>query len=91
MNVDPKILGLIVVAIGVIVVIAVVAMQRRKAALRQRFGHEYDRRVREHGSERQAAAVLEQRAKRVEKFHVRRLDVASHGLWRMPADQISAQ
>jgi hypothetical protein len=76
MNVDPKILGLVVLIIAVVIVIAVVAMQRRKAALRQRFGGEYERTVREHGSERQAAAILEQRAKRVEKFHIRRLDAA---------------
>jgi hypothetical protein len=51
MQVDPKILGLIVVAILVIVVVIVVAMaQRRKAALRQRFGGEYERAVQERGS-----------------------------------------
>ncbi len=76
MNVDPKIIGLVVVAILVVVGIAVVMMQRRKAALRQRFGTEYERAVREHGSESKAQAVLQQRASRVEKFHIRALDAA---------------
>lgn len=74
MNVDPKIIALVVVVILVIAAIAVVAMQRRKAALRSRFGSEYERTVREQGSERQAQAVLEKRTKRVDKFHIRQLD-----------------
>ena len=77
MQVDPKILGLIVVAIVVIVVVIAVAMaQRRKAALRQRFGGEYERAVQERGSEREAQALLHEREKRVEKFHIRDLDDA---------------
>ncbi len=77
MQVDPKILGLIVLAIVVvIVVIAVATAQRRKAALRQRFGGEYERAVRERGSEREAQAVLQEREKRVEKFHIRPLEPA---------------
>lgn len=74
MNVDPKVIGLVVLAILVIVALAIVAMQRRKAALRHRFGSEYDRAVQEKGSERQAQSMLEERAKRVEKFHIRRLE-----------------
>lgn len=84
---DPKIIVLVVVAILVIVAIAVVAMQRRKAALRQRFGSEYERAVKEEGSERRAQTLLEQRAKRVDKFHIRRLDAAERDQyaerWRM--------
>jgi hypothetical protein len=77
MQVDPKILGLIVVAIVVIaIVIAVAIAQRRKAALRQRFGGEYERAVRERGSESKAQAVLHERERRVEKFNIRRLDAA---------------
>ena len=36
---------------------------------------EYDRAVREHGSERKAEAKLEDREKRIEKFNIRDLDV----------------
>lgn len=76
MPVDPKILAIIVVAILVIVALAIVAVQRRKANLRQRFGPEYDRAVRERGSEKEAQALLQQREKRVERFHIRTLDAA---------------
>jgi hypothetical protein len=74
LNVDPKVIAVVVVAILIVLAIAVVMMQRRKAALRQRFGSEYERAVKEHGSERQAQSILEQRARRVEKFQIRRLD-----------------
>lgn len=75
MHVNPTILAIVVIAILVVVVIAIVAMERRrKATLRQRFGKEYDRAVRERGSEQEALAVLDERAKRVDKFHIRGLD-----------------
>ena len=73
---DPKITVLIVVAILVVAAIAVAISQRRKAALRQRFGSEYERAVKEQGSERRAQSLLEHRAKRVEQFRIRRLDAA---------------
>jgi len=75
-NIDPKILGIIVAAIVVIVIAALWATSRRKAALRQRFGPEYDRTVRERGSERAAQTLLAEREKRVDKFHIRDLDPA---------------
>lgn len=74
MNVDPKIIGLVVVAVVVVVAVLLLVMQRRKAALRQRFGPEFDRTVREHGSERAAHSLLAEREKRVEKFKIRELD-----------------
>jgi hypothetical protein len=75
MQVDPKILTIVVVAVVALIAIAVVVtLQRRKAALRQRFGTEYERTVRERGSEREAQVVLQQREKRVEKFNIRRLE-----------------
>ncbi|ABF42971.1 putative secreted protein [Candidatus Koribacter versatilis Ellin345] len=71
---DPKIL---IAIVAVIVVIAVVAMvifsQRRKLALRQRFGPEYERAVKERGSERAAQSVLAERERRVSKFNIRDL------------------
>ena len=65
---DPKV---IVVAAVVILVIAVLAWlyvrkQRSTTAdLRQKFGPEYERAVRKHGSERKAEAQLADREKRV--------------------------
>ncbi len=76
MHVDPKILGLVVVVILALVAVVGVMMQRRRAALRQRFGPEYERTVRARGSEREAQALLQEREKRVEKFHIRNLDTA---------------
>src|SRR5512141_2027074 len=74
---DPKLIAL---AVGVVLVVAVLAwlyVRRRKtttAALRQRFGPEYERAVREQGSERRAEAQLADREKRVERFKIRDLD-----------------
>jgi hypothetical protein len=73
-NVDPKIVGLIAVVIVVAVVVILLMARRRKAALRERFGPEYARTVREHGSERAAQSLLADREKRVERFKIRELD-----------------
>ena len=74
---DPK---LIAVAIAVILIVAVLAWlyvrkrRSRTADLRQKFGTEYERTVREQGSERKAEAKLGDREKRVEKLKIRDLD-----------------
>jgi hypothetical protein len=71
---DPKMIVVIVVVIVAIVAIAaVVIAQRRKAALRQRFGPEYDRSIREYGSEKAAQTMLAERERRVSKFNIRDL------------------
>jgi hypothetical protein len=76
MQMDPKMLVLLVIVVVAVIAIALILMQRRKAALRQRFGSEYDRVVREGGSERKAQSLLQEREKRVEKFHIRPLNAA---------------
>jgi hypothetical protein len=48
----------------------------RTKRLRERFGPEYDRTVKETGARRQAEATLQQREKRVERLHVRQLEAA---------------
>ncbi len=74
MQIDPKVIAVIVVVIlAVGVIVAVLMARRRKVALRQRFGSEYVRAVREGGSERAAEAVLVEREKRVSKFNIREL------------------
>jgi len=61
----------IVVAGGVIVYLL---QKRRSARLRQRFGEaEYESAVAERGGRRPAEAVLDERAKRVQSFHLRDL------------------
>src|SRR5678809_860434 len=75
---DPKLI--VIVAAVVILIIAVLAwlyMRKRRsttADLRQKFGPEYERAVKEHGSQRKAEAKLADREKRVEKLIIRDLD-----------------
>src|ERR1019366_3643817 len=61
----------------VIVVAIALYMRKRKnttAELRNRFGPEYDRAVKQHGSERKAEAKLTDRETRVERLKIRDLD-----------------
>jgi hypothetical protein len=64
---------IIVIALIVIAVAVLLVQKRRRGELRQRFGKEYDRAVRERGSEREAQAALERREKRVARFNIRHL------------------
>lgn len=72
---DPR---LMVLAAAVVVIVAVAAwlyVRKRRgttAALRQKFGPEYDRAVLTHGSK--AEAKLADREKRIEKLNIRDLD-----------------
>ena len=78
---DPKFLMLVAVVIVVIVVVAWMYARKRRnttAALRKKFGPEYDRAVLVHGTGRKAEAKLEDREKRAEKFNLRDLDPGEH-------------
>jgi hypothetical protein len=78
---DPKLIGLAAAVILVIAVFAWLYVRKRRsttAGLRQRFGPEYERAVREHGSERKAEAKLADREKRVEMLKIRDLDPMEH-------------
>jgi hypothetical protein len=74
--IDPR---LIIVGVAILIIILIgvaLYVQRRKqrtAALRQRFGSEYERTVREHGSVNKAQAKLEDREARVERLNIRAL------------------
>ncbi len=75
---DPKLIALAVAVVLVIVIAIALYMRKRKnttAELRDRFGPEYDRAVRQHGSERKAEAKLADRETRVEMLKIRDLDV----------------
>lgn len=64
----------VVVIAAVIVALAWMAQQRRRRThLRERFGPEYDRTVTALGTAGKAEAVLADREKRVEKYHIRAL------------------
>jgi hypothetical protein len=71
---EPKMLFLIVAVIAVVVLLLVwmFLRKRRTVALRQRFGSEYERAVKEHGETR-AEGLLAAREKRVERFSLREL------------------
>jgi hypothetical protein len=89
---DPKLIGLAVVVILVIAVLAWMYVRKRRtssAKLRQRFGPEYERAVRTHGSERRAEAKLADREKRVGTMKIRELDAAERE--RFSAQWISLQ
>jgi hypothetical protein len=87
MNVHLMDTNLIVLAAAAILIIAAFAVlgwlylrKRRSttAGLRKKFGPEYERAVKVHGSERKAEAKLEDRAKRVDKLNLRDLDPMEH-------------
>ena len=71
-------IALVIAAALLIVILACLYIQKRRvtAALRQRFGTEYERVVTEHGSERKAQEKLLDREKRVEKLEIRELEPA---------------
>jgi hypothetical protein len=77
---DPKLIALAAVAVVLVIIIAVALYMRKRknttAALRDRFGSEYDRAVRQQGSERKAQAKLADRETRVEMLKIRDLDLA---------------
>ena len=69
---------MIIVVIAVVVAAVLLAFffytrRRRSLQLRERFGPEYERIVREHGSTGRAEAELEKRVKRVEHLHLQPL------------------
>jgi hypothetical protein len=65
---------LVVIAAVIIIGLVWIALSRRRSQqLRQRFGPEYDQTLRNEGNVRKAEAVLDARARRVEKLHIRPL------------------
>jgi hypothetical protein len=76
---DPKLIALAVALVVVVVVAVALYVRKRKhttAELRDRFGPEYDRAVKQHGSGRKAEAKLADRETRVELLQIRNLDLA---------------
>jgi hypothetical protein len=79
---DPTVLWTIValIAAAIVTFLAIVSSQRRarmrSAALRQRFGPEYDRAIEEFGSPVRAERQLAARARRVERIRLHELSEA---------------
>jgi hypothetical protein len=67
------------IIVAVVVVIAVLALawaytaRQRRERLRTRFGPEYERTIHDVGSAQKAEAMLDERARRVSKYHIRDL------------------
>ena len=82
---NPKLIALAVAVILTVAVLAWLYVQRRRtsttAAMRQRFGPEYERAVGEQGSERRAEAQLAAREKRVEQLKIHDLAPAKRELF----------
>jgi hypothetical protein len=76
---DPELIALAVALVVVVVVAIALYVRKRKhttAGLRDRFGPEYDRALKQHGSERKAEAKLADRETRVDLLQIRNLDLA---------------
>jgi hypothetical protein len=74
MNQTALIVVAIVVVVGVIMVAMLASRARRRRALRDRFGPEYDRALAETGSAGKAESILGERVKRRETLQIRDLD-----------------
>jgi len=70
---EKLLIALIVVGAIVVVLLVIGAMKRRSRDLKQRFGAEYDRLLREKVDIRRAEAELAAREKRVKKLEIRAL------------------
>ena len=66
--------GIVVALVALAAVAWLYTLNQRRARLRDRFGPEYDRTVEAVGTPSKADAVLEERAARVRRFDLRKLD-----------------
>lgn len=82
---------LAVVVIAIIIVAALAIRKRRSQKLRQRFGPEYDRVVRQEGDVRKAEGVLQFREKRREKFKIRPLSSTDRSSFTYRWNEVQAQ
>jgi hypothetical protein len=85
---------MLIVVVGLLAAIAVlwVAMAaRRRAQLRERFGPEYERTVRDVGDPRKAEALLDARARRVSKYTIRPLSADEHNRFHSDWQRLQAR
>lgn len=72
---NPTLIAIVAIVVCAVAIVAwAVTRKRRHERLRHRFGSEYDRTVKAVGTTGRADAVLEERERRVEKYHIRPLD-----------------
>jgi hypothetical protein len=70
---DTQMWVIVIVAVVALAVVFVLVRRRQTDRLRQRFGPEYERTVREAGTVAKAEAALREREVRVERLNIRRL------------------
>lgn len=71
---DSQLMWVVVIGVAAVAIVAfLLARRRRSERLRQRFGPEYDRTVREVGEVAKAEATLRAREARVQRLNIRRL------------------
>src|ERR1700751_4404876 len=82
----------LVIAVVVIAAIAFVTSRRRRSQkLRERFGPEYDRVVKQEGDPRKAEGVLEFRQKRREKYKIHPLSPAERSSFEVRWNEVQAR
>ena len=90
-----RMIVLIAVVVIAVVVVAAIAFytsrRRRSQKLRERFGPEYERVVRQEGDPRKAEVVLEFRQKRREKFVIRSLSSADRSSFAVRWNEVQAR
>jgi hypothetical protein len=89
-----QVLALVVVVLAVIAVAAIAfitSRKRRSMKLRERFGPEYDRVLRQEGDARQAEGVLEFREKRWETFKIRPLSAGDKSSFVLRWNEVQAR
>ena len=87
--------ALIAIVVVVVLIAAAIALwayfRNRSRKLRQRFGPEYERAVRETGGRRRAEEVLEKREKRVDRLQLRPLQSADQTRFLQQWRQVQAR
>jgi hypothetical protein len=92
MNQTQLLVVIVVVAVTAVAGILFFAMRKRRSQkLRERFGPEYDRVVKQEGDPRKAEGVLEFREKRREKFTIRPLAAADRSSFALRWNEVQSR
>jgi FtsZ-interacting cell division protein ZipA len=92
MNQTELLVVIVVIAVIAVAGILFFAMRRRRSQnLRERFGPEYDRVVKQQGDPRKAEGVLEFREKRREKFTIRPLAAADRSSFALRWNEVQSR
>jgi hypothetical protein len=92
MNQTQLLVVIVVIAVTAVAGILFFAMRKRRSQkLRERFGPEYDRVVKQEGDPRKAEGVLEFREKRREKFTIRPLAAADRSSFALGWNEVQSR